>query len=439
MASLKRIQNKNGKVVYRITVSMGYDQKGKKLVKVHTYTVKQDATVKQQEREAWKFAGQFEEKLLRGDNLDGEEMSFEDYADKWLASIKDDLAYSTYESYEQIVRNKIKPYFKAYKVARIKTPVVEAFYKSLVGELAYSSITKCAHVLSGMFRTAIRWDMIQVNPCRDAKIPKNNKEEPELKYFTPEQALMFLRSLELTYDTTYKGHDRIDDMGKPYHVNDYVESRTVATQYKVFYNLSVFCGFRKGETLALHWNDIDFATHEISISKSVGKIEHGVELKKPKTKTSVRTVTFPEQILPLLKQYKSEYNQYKFSLGTAWQGDGNLFIQEDGKLMGRSTPYQFFKRHLKRYNKWVQENPIDAKESGFEVLPIIPLHGLRHSCATLLNYLDVNIIDIANILGHAQSSTTMNIYAHSFEEQKKEATNKLELFLRENEEKRKSG
>ena len=107
--------------------------------------------------------------------------------------------------------------------------------------------------------------------------------------------------------------------------------------------------------------------------------------------------------------------------------------------MGRSTPYQFFKRHLKRYNKWVQENPIDAKERDFEVLPIIPLHGLRHSCATLLNYLDVNIIDIANILGHAQSSTTMNIYAHSFEAQKKEAANKLELFLRENEEKRKYG
>lgn len=436
MASLKRIQNKNGKVVYRITVCLGYDQRGKKLVKVHTYTVKQDSTAKQQEREAQKYALSYEEKLLRGDNFDGEEMSVEDFADKWLESVKRELAYSTYESYVQIVNRKIKPYFKAYKVARVKTPIVEAFYQTLTGQYAYGSIVKCAHVLSGMFRTAVRWDMIQTNPCRDAKIPKGMDEEPELKYFTPEQSLMFLRSLDLTYAKKIKGHDRIDDTGKPYHVNDYTESQTVATQYKVFYTLSLFCGFRKGETLALYWDDIDFKKREISIYKSVGKAESGVELKKPKTKTSIRTVAFPEQVIPLLKQYRSEYNQYRFSLGSAWKGDGNLFIREDGQLMGRSTPYQFFKRHLNRYNEWVRENPETAKAQGFIELPIIPLHGLRHSCATLLNYLEVNIIDISKILGHAQSSTTMNIYAHSFEEQKKEATNKLEEFLRENEQRK---
>lgn len=97
--------------------------------------------------------------------------------------------------------------------------------------------------------------------------------------------------------------------------------------------------------------------------------------------------------------------------------------------MGRSTPYQFFKRHLKKYNKWVKENEVEAKMKGFEELPIIPLHGLRHSCATLLNYLDVNIIDIAKQLGHSKSSTTMDIYAHSFEEQNREIINKLDSYL----------
>lgn len=66
-----------------------------------------------------------------------------------------------------------------------------------------------------------------------------------------------------------------------------------------------------------------------------------------------------------------------------------------------------------------------AKSESLEILPGIPLHGLRHSCATLLNYLDVNIIDIAKFLGHARSSTTMDVYAHSFEEQKREAVNRL--------------
>lgn len=83
--------------------------------------------------------------------------------------------------------------------------------------------------------------------------------------------------------------------------------------------------------------------------------------------------------------------------------------------MGRSTPYQAYKRHIRRYNEWVRETPEEAKKQKLESLPEIPLHGLRHSCATLLNYLKVNIIDISKILGHAKSSTTMDIYAHSFE------------------------
>ena len=72
--------------------------------------------------------------------------------------------------------------------------MIEEFYKSLVGNLANGSIRKVKNVLSGMFRTAVRWQMIQVNPCRDAKLAKNKDEETTLKYFTPEQSLMFLQA-----------------------------------------------------------------------------------------------------------------------------------------------------------------------------------------------------------------------------------------------------
>ena len=104
--------------------------------------------------------------------------------------------------------------------------------------------------------------------------------------------------------------------------------------------------------------------------------------KEPKTKKSVRKVSIPDDVIPLLKKYHSEYLQTRFSHGTAWQGDfsngGNLFIQADGKLMGHTTPYQYFTKHLHRYNEWVQNNPDKAKSEGLEELPIIPLHGLRH-------------------------------------------------------------
>lgn len=432
MASLKKNVKKNGEVVYRIQITIYNKVTHKGNAKVITFKPNQSLTPKQQEREAQKFAMEWEDKLKRGESYEGEEMSFADFAEKWLQSRKEDLAYSTYVAYEHIVNNKIVPALGHYKVARIKPPMIEEFYKTLLGSHANGTIQKVKNVLSGMFRTAIRWQMIEVNPCRDALVVKNKEEETTLKYFTPEQSLMFLRSLDMEFETVIRGHERIDDTGKPYTVPDYTESRKLPLQLKVFYTISLYCGLRKGETLALHWTDIDFENHTIRISKSAGKGEEGTVIKKPKTATSIRTVPYPENLTPLLKQYRNEYNRYKFSLGTAWQGDGNLFIQDDGKLMGRSTSYQAYKRHIRRYNEWVRENPEEAKKGDYEVLPDIPLHGLRHSCATLLNYLEINIVDISKILGHAKSSTTMDIYAHSFEGQSKEAASKLNDFIENN-------
>lgn len=407
-----------------------------KLVKNLTYSVNQSATPKQQEREAKKYAMDMEDKLKYGYDYNAEKMSFEDFAYKWLESVKDNIAYGTYAGYKQVLESRIIPYFKGDKIAHIKTPHIEAFYRTLVDDYSAGTIKRFANVLNLIFKTAKRYSMIENNPCQDAQKPKRKDEDEGLKFFTPKQALMFMKSLDMSYEVTYKGHQRIDDTGKPYYVNEYTESYTVPTQYKVFFTLSLFCGFRKGETLALHWNDIDFKEKKISISKSVGMTENGFDYKEPKTKKSVRKVSIPDDVIPLLKQYHFEYIQTRFSHGTAWQGDlsngGNLFIQADGKLMGHTTPYQYFTKHLHRYNEWVQNNPDKAKAEGLEELPIIPLHGLRHSCATLLNYLEVNIIEISKTLGHSTCSTTMNIYAHSFEEQQEEVATKVNEFLRLN-------
>lgn len=179
---------------------------------------------------------------------------------------------------------------------------------------------------------------------------------------------MFLKFLNMSYVVTCKGHERVDDTGKPYYVKEYTETYTVPTQYKVFFNLSLFCVFRKGETLALHWDDIDFSNKEISIAKSVGKTESGFDYKEPKTQTSIRIVLFSEGVIALLKQYHIEYIQERFRHGTAWQGDlehgGNIFIQSDGKRMRLTTPYQYFVKHLHRYNEMGEKQSRQGKGRG---------------------------------------------------------------------------
>lgn len=400
MASLRRVTHKSGRVVYRIVICLGYDSQGNKLVKNLTYSVTQSAPPRQQEREALKYALDMEDKLKYGHAPDNGRIFFDTFAREWLESVKDDLAWGTYVGYEQLMRKKILPYFKAYKVAGIRTSDIENFYQMLADEYSAGTIRRYANVLNCIFSAAKRWNVIENNPCQGARKPRGKQENKELRYFTPQQSLMFLKSLN-----------------------------RLPSQYRIFYMLSIFCGFRKGETLALKWENIDFEGQEISISKSIGRTETGFDYKEPKNQASVRKIPIPESLLPLMKEYQKEYEQLRKAKGDKWQGKGNLFVQADGKLMGHTSIYQHFVRHLKHYNKWVAEHPQEAREKGLEMLPAIPLHGLRHSCATLLNYLGVSIIDISKYLGHASCSTTMNIYAHSFEAQKRLASDKLNEFL----------
>lgn len=340
---------------------------------------------------------------------------FEDFACKWLEGVRSSIACGTYTGYEQLLRSGILPYFKGHKLAQIRAWDIEAFYQALSVRYAPGTIKRYANVLNCIFKAAVRREAAADNPCQYARKPRQ-KRSTKLRYFTPEQSLIFLRSLGLT-------------MGEMPESEETGES-TVSTRYQVFYTLSLLCGLRKGETLALNWSDIHFETREISVTKSVGRTEEGFCSKETKNASSVRKIPFPDLVCFLLEKYRQEYDEQKKRLGDRWPGEEALFVRQDGRRMGHTTPYQYFKKHLMRYNQWVHDYPQEALEQGLEELPVIPLHGLRHSCATLLNYLDVNIVDISRYLGHASCSTTMNIYAHSFEAQKQAAREKLNDFLR---------
>ena len=129
--------------------------------------------------------------------------------------------------------------------------------------------------------------------------------------------------------------------------------------------------------------------------------------------------------MELLKSYKLEQNKYRLSIGSQWIGENFLFIQWNGKQMDLSTPYHTFKKIIKNYNKTVTE------ESS-KKLPDIPLHGLRHTSATLLISQNIDVRTVSSRLGHAQTSTTMNIYAHSLKKMDEVAADTLEnLFIKQ--------
>lgn len=90
-------------------------------------------------------------------------------------------------------------------------------------------------------------------------------------------------------------------------------------------------------------------------------------------------------------------------------------------MMNYSTPYQAFHDVIVRYNKGKPPQ---------EQLPQIPFHGLRHTSATLLIANHQDLKTVSKRLGHAQTSTTMNIYAHALQQGDKQAANALETMLK---------
>jgi integrase len=101
--------------------------------------------------------------------------------------------------------------------------------------------------------------------------------------------------------------------------------------------------------------------------------------------------------------------------------------------MSYDTPYQWFQKFIKRYNKKIQDDDsIPKDEKAKYVLPRIAFHGLRHTSATLLIAEKMDIRTVSARLGHAQTSTTLNIYSHSLRSSDEKAASTLENLLSRN-------
>ena len=152
---------------------------------------------------------------------------------------------------------------------------------------------------------------------------------------------------------------------------------------------ALYTGCRRGELAALTWEDVDMEARTITISKSLYRSESGkMMLKEPKTEAGVRTVPILDKLYEKLTP-----------------GTGPVFHRKDG---GYLTDRQL----MKRWEKY-------QKLTGVSCTP----HQLRHAYATMLFEANIEAKDAQYLLGHAQLSTTMDIYT-DIREQRRAAIHK---------------
>lgn len=421
MASIRK-RGKN----YQITVSNGRKADGTQIIETATWTPDPDKTEKQNKKALELFALKFEEQVKSGKYLDGEKITFKDFSDRYLEEYAEQhLDQNTKAQYSSLLRLHINPVIGHLKLSKIQPRNLNALYNQLLKERkddvegGYSpkTIRHIHNTISAIYTVAVRWNIVMDNPCDRVEPPKASKGKT-IKHFTLEQAEAFLMALNEGLEITIKAHDRIDDTGKSYHVPQYKEKKKIQTQFKVFFNMALFCGMRRGELIALEWSDFDFNKNTVSITKSTSQINGKVVTKAPKTESSNRIISVPPSVMALIKEYRKEQLQYRLSIGDAWEGSNYVFIQWNGLQMYPSTPYGMFKKIIRWYNESVEDEE--------NQLPGIPLHGLRHTSATLLISQNVDIRTVAGRLGHSQTSTTTDIYSHFLKRADEAASDSLE-------------
>ena len=375
---------------YRITASDGYDSTGKQMRKSTTYKPARGMTEKQVEKELGRQAVLFEELVKNGAYLKSN-MKFCDLADLWFNEhAEKQLARKTVHEYRKQWK-RIAPALGHFRLERLKPIHFQKFYNTLQedgmnkktgGKLSPSTIRRYHALMSSMFSMAILWGILSVNPLR-VKPPK--LVQKEAVYLDETQAAALLDALE-----------------------------SEPLPYKAMIYILLYTGVRKGELLGLEWKDIDFDKSLIHIMRASQYIpEQGIITKEPKNKTSQRVIKVPDFIFDMLRLLRHEQLVERMAMGDKWQDRDRLFTMWDGSPIHPDTLPRWFANFLKAND-----------------LPYINIHGLRHTCASLMIASHVDIRTVANRLGHAMPSTTTNIYAHAIRSADEAAAEAIDLALK---------
>ena len=168
--------------------------------------------------------------------------------------------------------------------------------------------------------------------------------------------------------------------------------------------ICLYTGIRLGELLPLTWNDIDFKSGIMTISKTAYRIKQNgkpqVVIDKPKTKNSSRLIPLPKQLLEILKRAR-RISKSDFVLST-----------RTGGIVGTRAYQKTYERILKKLD-----------------IPYKNFHSLRHTFATRAIEMGMDVKTLSEILGHKNPVITLQRYTHSMLSYKTEMMNKMGKML----------
>lgn len=379
MANIQERRNKDGKLIsFSIRVHRGRGIDGKQL-KPYTATFDVLPTWKEEtaRKKAEAYASIFEDECRKGIKADNRQR-FDGYCD-YVIGLKEQrgVKHSTIVRYKELT-TRIYPVIGHIKLCDLRVDHLNDLYTSLSadglnkktgGKLSAKTIIEHHRLISTVLEQAFKERLVIFNVARQAELPRAEKKE--VNYFQPEQVEAIRNALE-----------------------------NEQPKWKMLVHLFLITGARRGEILGLKWDKVEFDKNRIYICNNVLYTpDRGIYEDTPKTEKSKRYVTLPNETMNELKKYKQYQAQEYFKNGIPQSINGFVFAQIDGSPMHPDSVTDYLNKFSKKYD-----------------LPHINAHAFRHTMASMLYFNGVDSVSISKRLGHAQVSTTANIYAHIMEE-----------------------
>jgi integrase len=300
-----------------------------------------------------------------------QDITFADFADKWMQEyVQGAVKRSTWQAYDSHIRVHFKPALGALALRAIHEDTIQGY---IAGKLAAGAKPKSVKnhlvILKHMLKHAVKWGYLATNPAADVKAPRVERQEMDI--LTPEQVCHLL---------TAQGED-----GGP----------AIRPGWYVPIKLAIFSGLRQGEQFALQVGDLDFHAGQVRVRRTLSwdwkRHAAGASrcrITSPKTKSAIRNVDLPPDLLEDLQRYKAGLPDQ--------DPDRLLFATSAGTpLDPKNVVDRVFRVALTR-----------AK------LARIRWHDLRHTYASLQLAAGANIKYLSQQMGHASVQITLDRYSH---------------------------
>ena len=330
---------------YQKNVQIGYHPDGRRKFKTIYGNTQQE--VKNEEREL--------KSLIDSGAVISDETTLSQWSLKWLKVYQHEKTYNTKEMYRNSIEKHIIPSLGDIPISKIRPIQIREAINDLIDAKKYRTAEIFQLTINQLLACANNEGLLNRIVKSNVKIPKQDSKSRVLTNI----------ELKAIKETTFDAKQRL------------------------FLNLLLFTGMRRGEVLALDIFDFDMKENTVNVRKNLIFKGNDSEISSPKTKAGYRIIKIPQFLMDDIKQF----------IGT----NTILFVGQNGKHMSRSSFRRFWDKIIKQINEYAKE---DCLEVDFTP------HTFRHTYATNLYYAGVDVKTAQYLLGHSTLQVTLEIYTH---------------------------